>query len=204
MDENNPVFCSLDGVLFDKAMTTLIWFPQGKKGIYSIPEGIIKTSSGAFYNCKLTGISLPQSFIFPCIGLNRVTTIEVSEQNPSLCSIDGVLFTKKKDTLCIYSKNSDKTGYVVPDETSEITFHAFYECIHLVNITLPENLKFIFDYAFVGCKGIKAITLPNSLQYIGEHAFLDCSNLETVTLSRKTRIGHKAFEGFTGQFVYRD
>jgi len=28
--------------------------------------------------------------------------------------------------------------------------------------------------------------------------------LNTVTLSRKTRIGHKAFEGFKGQFVYLD
>jgi hypothetical protein len=43
-----------------------------------------------------------------------------------------------------------------------------------------------------------------NLQYVGERAFKDCPNLETVTLSKKTRIGHKAFEGFKGQLVYRD
>jgi len=34
--------------------------------------------------------------------------------------------------------------------------------------------------------------------------FEDCPNLETITLSRKTRVGHKAFDGFKGQLVYRD
>jgi len=43
-----------------------------------------------------------------------------------------------------------------------------------------------------------------SLQFIGEHVFEDCINLETITLSRKTKIGFKAFKGFTGQLVYRD
>jgi hypothetical protein len=43
-----------------------------------------------------------------------------------------------------------------------------------------------------------------NLQYVGEEAFKDCPSLETVTFSRKTRIGHKAFEGVKGRLVYRE
>jgi hypothetical protein len=74
----------------------------------------------------------------------------------------------------------------------------------LVNISLPESLELIGDRTFAECEGLKEITLPMKLKLVGERAFENCKNLETITLSKKTRIGHKAFEGFTGKLVYRD
>jgi hypothetical protein len=63
VDKNNPVFCSLDGVMFDKAMTALMVFPEGKKGRYSVPDGIIRIKSSAFNGCgKLTGIFFRKAF----------------------------------------------------------------------------------------------------------------------------------------------
>jgi hypothetical protein len=208
VDENNPVFCAVDGVMFDKAMTTLMWFPEGKKGKYSVPDGIISIRSDAFDNCRgITGITFPQSLIFiDSYGFNsdQLTDITVSELNPHFYSIDGVLFDKRNSALMEYPKNKDKTDYAVPDGILHIADNAFCRCKRLVNIILPESIRLICDTVFIGCEGLKAITLPMGLQYIGERAFNDCPNLETVTLSRKTRIGHKAFEGFKGRFVYRD
>jgi hypothetical protein len=207
VDENNPVFRSVKGVMFDKAMITLMWFPQGKKGMYSVPEGIIRIRGGAFDNCKLTGISFPQSLLF--IGSYEfngelLTDITVNELNPNYCSIDGVLFDKENEGLMEYPKNKDKTDYTVPDGIMGIADSAFYGCKRLVNIVFPESLEFILNYAFEKCEGLKTVTLPVNLQYVGERTFKDCPKLETVTLSKKTRIGHKAFEGFKGQLVYRD
>jgi hypothetical protein len=208
VDENNPVFRSVDGVIFDKAMTTMMWFPEGKKGKYSVPNGIIKIRSSAFDNCReLTSISFPQSIVLlEGCGCNceQLTGITVSEPNPYYYSIDGVLFDKAISSLLEYPKNMDKTDYAVPDGTLFIADRAFSECKRLVNITLPESVGFICDNAFEGCEGLKAITLPMNLQYIGEGAFEDCPNLETITLSRRTKIGYKAFEGFKGRLVYRD
>ena len=207
VDESNPVFRSVDGVLFDKAMTTLMRFPEGKKGRYSVPEGIVAIESDAFYNCKLTGISFPKSLeIIDGFGFYgyQLTDITVSELNPVFCSIDGVLFDKDKSELIFYPRNKGKTDYAVPDGIKFIKPYAFYQCNWLVNIVLPEGLENIDNHAFAGCEGLKAIKLPMSLQFIGEHAFEDCSSLETVTLSRKTRIGHEDFEGFKGRLVYRD
>ena len=134
----------------------------------------------------------------------KLTEIKAVENNPVFCSVDGVLFDKAMSELIEYPKNRDKTDYSIPDGIMSIAKFAFWECKHLVNIILPESLEIIQDYAFGYCEGLKDITLPMGLKHIGEGAFKDCPNLETVTLSRKTRIGHMAFQGFKGQLVYRD
>ena len=48
VDEQNPVFASDDGVLFDKNKTTLIKYPEGRKGEYTIPDSVIEIISDAF------------------------------------------------------------------------------------------------------------------------------------------------------------
>ncbi|GBU28092.1 hypothetical protein R84B8_01650 [Treponema sp. R8-4-B8] len=207
VDKNNPIYCSLDGVLFDKAMTTLLFFPPGKNGSYSVPEGIISISSSAFHNYKLTGITFPQSVLsINSRGLNgkKLTSITVNKLNPRFCSIDGVLFDKKINSLLLYPRNKNKTDYIVPNGIEYIDKSSFYKCKHLVNITFPDSLELIDENAFAECEELKTVTLPMNLKYIGEEAFADCQKLETITLSRKTKIGYRAFEGFTGQFVYLD
>jgi len=209
VDENNPVFCSLDGVLFDKAMTTLVLFPEGKKGGYSVPEGIVKIKFSVFDLCKeLTAISFPQSLVsiesWFINWARPLTDITVNVNNPYYCSIDGVLFDKEKRDLIAYPRSRSKTEYSVPYGTQRIKKNAFSGCNHLVNIILPESLEIIDDYAFARCEGIKAITLPLSLKYIGGHAFEYSPKLKTITLSRKTRIGYRAFEGIARKFEYRD
>jgi hypothetical protein len=210
VDENNPVFCSAEGVLFDKAMTTLICFPDGKKGKYSVPDGVIEIRRRAFDNCgELTSISFPQSLLSTegfWLKCEMLTDITVSELNTNFYSIDGVLFYKETETKCLlaYPENKDRTDYAVPDGTQGILDHAFYGCKRLVNIKIPESVRIIGYNVFTDCRGLKSITLPANLQYIGECGFEDCPDLETITLSRKTKIRYKAFEGFKGRLVYID
>jgi len=208
VDENNPFYSSLDGVLFDKAMTTLMWYPEGKKGEYTVPDGIIDIRFGAFVNSKeLIGISFPQSLLFAGnaeFNGEQLAIITVHEANQVYDSKDGVLFRKKERWLLEYPKGKEGAEYVVPDGTVAISGGAFSKCKQLVTVTLPESLEIIGDYAFAECEGITAITLPLSLRFICERAFKGCAKLKSVMLSRKTKIGHKAFEGFSGQFIYLD
>ena len=48
VDPLNPVYSSLDGVLFDKSQTTLIFCPQGKVGTYTIPNSVTSIGDDAF------------------------------------------------------------------------------------------------------------------------------------------------------------
>jgi hypothetical protein len=66
VDALNPFFTSYDGVLFNKARTTLLQCPAGKLGTCAIPDGVTTIAYGAFSSCaSLTGVTIP----------NTVTTI---------------------------------------------------------------------------------------------------------------------------------
>jgi hypothetical protein len=63
VDASNPVYCSVDGVLFDKNQTTLILYPGGKTGSYhTIPNGVTSIALFAFEECySLTSVTIPSS-----------------------------------------------------------------------------------------------------------------------------------------------
>jgi hypothetical protein len=63
VDERNPAYASVDGVLFNKAKTTLIQYPGGKQGeSYTIPAGVTTIESYAFLNNHfITSITIPAS-----------------------------------------------------------------------------------------------------------------------------------------------
>jgi hypothetical protein len=62
VDSKNPAYTSVDGVLFDKNVRTIIAYPGGKKGSYAIPSSVTAIGEGAFFDCSsLTGVTIPSS-----------------------------------------------------------------------------------------------------------------------------------------------
>ncbi|MCW5551308.1 MAG: leucine-rich repeat domain-containing protein [Verrucomicrobiae bacterium] len=62
VDAANAVYSSLDGVLFNKAQTTLIQFPNGRGGSYAIPNTVTNIGAYAFQGCSsLTSVVIPGS-----------------------------------------------------------------------------------------------------------------------------------------------
>ena len=51
VDSNNPNYSSVDGVLFNKEKTTLVAYPGGKQGAYTIPNSVTSIGENAFYGC---------------------------------------------------------------------------------------------------------------------------------------------------------
>ena len=190
VDEQNRYFTSHDGVLFDKNMTTLIFYPQAKEGNYTIPDSVNTITSYAFAKgCRgLTGISFPKDLInfHSFAKCERLSSFTVNENSKDYISIDGVLLTKNKEgkeqRLMCYPQGRDSTNYIVPHNVSEIGYEAFYNCKHLRSIILPEGLEFIGEEAFYGCEQLTAMALPMSLEYIGKGAFYGCEKLTAMTL----------------------
>ena len=62
---NNPVYSSLDGVLYSKDRTKLIRLPSMyEKQYFHIPDSVTSIGERAFYNCEnLTEITIPDSVI---------------------------------------------------------------------------------------------------------------------------------------------
>ncbi|GHU94140.1 hypothetical protein FACS1894156_1980 [Bacteroidia bacterium] len=103
VDVANYTFSSEDGVLFNKDKTTLVRYPAGKQGAYTIPDGVstitgLSTitdyvtgnsdviSYGAFQYCKgLTSVTIPNSVTFigsrgfyGCTGLREVRCLRAA------------------------------------------------------------------------------------------------------------------------------
>ena len=63
-DAASENYSSIDGVLFNKAKTELIRFPEGKSGEYTIPSGVVSIRDYAFHKCgKLTEVTVPDGVI---------------------------------------------------------------------------------------------------------------------------------------------
>jgi hypothetical protein len=61
VDPANAFYSSSNGVVFDKAQTTLVAFPSGVTGSYNIPNGIVALAPYAFAGCALTNVTIPDS-----------------------------------------------------------------------------------------------------------------------------------------------
>jgi len=62
VDTNNAFYASIDGVLFDKDQATLLQFPGGMSGSYTIPSGVTTIGDQSFYDCtSLDSVTIPDS-----------------------------------------------------------------------------------------------------------------------------------------------
>ncbi len=186
VSEDNTVFSSLDGVLFNKNKTQLIAYPFAKSSIYAIPDNVNSIGDGAFSYCTgLTSISVPNSVnsignnaFNGCVGL---TSINIP---------DNVSFIGNN----AFYNCRGLTSVTIPSSLTSISYYAFYNCTGLISITIPGNVASIGNFAFSYCTGLSAIVIPNSVTSIGDNAFSFCSRLKSVTIpDNVTSIGNWAF-----------
>ncbi|MBR2333231.1 MAG: leucine-rich repeat domain-containing protein, partial [Rikenellaceae bacterium] len=85
-----------------------------------------------------------------------------------------------------------------PDSVNVIEDATFSSCKYLTTVTANKIVK-IGVFAFYGCVNMTHINIPNGVEIIGENAFCDCKNLISVKLPQSVcEIGHSAFENCEG------
>ena len=193
VDANNTVYSSVDGVLYNKAQTTLIRCPMAKSTV-SIPYNTTAIGASAFESCKkITSISLPSNIktlgsrsFYYCTGLKEVSF----NSSYNLTSIGTSAFA-----------GSGLESISIPYYVTTIPEQCFYNCSSLKEITFNSsyNLTSIDSYAFSNCSALESISFPSSLQTIGYDAFCYCTKLPLLNIpSSVTTISNYAFSGCTG------
>lgn len=166
VDEDNPFFKSVKGVLFNKDCTKLIRFPKGKKlDNYVIPQTVEVIGEYAFDNC---------------VHLNHLEA-----KSNSLKVIEDRAFCGCENLLDVQ----------LPSEMDYIGEWAFGNCFNLRNINIPKGLKKMNDHVLSGSK-IKSAIIPLGVTKICNDAFSGCKNLVSVEIPNTVEsIGVAAFWG---------
>ena len=76
----------------------------------------------------------------------------------------------------------------IPDSVMSIGKWAFAKCTSLENVKLPVNLQTISGYMFSNCGNLISIDIPDSVTSIEDSAFCWCNSLKEIKLPKNLQI----------------
>ncbi len=170
VDAQNEYYCNTsDGVLFNKDMTEIIAFPDGRYKVmekyhfeYDIPYGVKKIGDYAFEGVRgVVDVNIPESVTqigyaaFEWVGELYDITIP-----------DSVMVI---DDLAFY--NCGLFDVTIPGSVKRIGWEAFSFCGSLRKVIISDGVEIIDDGAFRLCRNLKSVIIPESVTYIGSEAF---------------------------------
>ena len=169
-------YYSKDNVLYSGDKSQIITFPAAKTGDFDISDEVTKIADSAFYNSKITSVTIPEGMVeiadnafYGCTALTDVyydgtksqwNKIKIGEGNESLknAEIHYAGAEEAVTTVTTYEKNA---------EEQTIT----------LKITLPDNLTDDFYLFVAGMNG-------NYLETVRK-VVLEDKNIQTVTIPSK-------------------
>lgn len=174
VDPQNRFYCSVDGVVFDKHLLTIVQCPAGRVGTYNIPSGVVSIEGGAFYGCSnLTNVTIPDG----------VTSVRDGEVN---CW----------GTWGAFASCTSLQSITMPNGVTNIGIGAFGNCIGLTNVSMPPSIASIRDGAYWSCTSLNSVTIPEGVASIGQSAFGSCTGLTNLTIGKGvTTVGIYAYSG---------
>lgn len=178
---DNPAYMSINGILYNKAGTQIIWCPKNSGGDLALPEDIAAIPNKIFINRlaimsvtlgnKVTNIG--ESAFSGCLNLQRINV------PASVKSIGREAFANCRSL----------TEIDLPVGMININDGTFAGCDKLKRAPIPAGVAKIGVNAFRGCAKLTDIVIPDSVEEIGDNAFDGCNGLSSITIPKKFKWG---------------
>lgn len=175
VDRDNPYFTSIDGVVYNKDVTTLVIGPAIHSAIF-VPESVVEIANAAFAYSNV----------------ERINTI-ASEYDSSSVKDTGdndmegfVLYLNEGITNIgesAFSHNVRLISATLPEGLAYLGKYAFAWAKSLESIELGNSLTVIPAYAFFSCYAMETVTLPPGVTKIESFAFSSCLALKSIIMS---------------------
>lgn len=203
---------TIDGLLYKLSKTThtaMVANENSWEGELVIPEEVNyegKTYTVdriewlAFDHCTtLTKVKIPKTVVDirhyaqwedcknPFDGCTSLESIEVDEANPSMCSVDGVLFNKDMTRLFCYPAGARNETYIVPDGVTWLGGDAFAYNPYLRSVQMPNSVTHMSFGIFGNCKSLKSVRLSENITHIAAGTFESCDNLSFLDIPESVK-----------------
>ncbi len=195
----NVLYSSVNGVLFNKNQTTLILYPKGKVGSYTIPVSVTSIggstyykTEGAFAGCtNLTSVTIGNGVTsigdYAFDGCNSLTIVAIPTSVTNIGK-DAFADCTSLTALTVNPENrvySDLDGVLFDQRLNRlIQFPGGLS----ISYTIPGSVTNIRSGAFAGCTSLASVTIPGSVAsidggyYGGCGVFQGCASLTNVTI----------------------
>lgn len=189
----NAVYSSVDGVVYNKDQTAILWCPPGKTGEIIIPDtvttidyrpfsirnqvsrivignGVRTIEGGAFFGCtELTSIVLGSNVI---LATEIIADYFINHRRLASIEVAPAHPTLGSVDGVLYSK--DLTNFiwcppgrvgelVILDSVKSLEFSNLYGCTLLTQVDLGHGVSKISSEFFFGCIGLTRVAIGNGL-----------------------------------------
>jgi len=139
--EDNPLYASIDGVLFDKEQTTLMQYPAAKSGSkYVIPPTVVNIGTSAFSgSVNLMSVTIPE-------GVTRLNSVT-------------------------FSRCEKLTHIAMPASLINLGTNTFLQCTNLRTFTLPDGVDSNNSQHFSACANLESIVVLDQTTNARQLAF---------------------------------
>ena len=189
VDDTNPYLQSLDGVLYTKGLTELIYYPKTKP----IVNGVLELNNPNLQKIGPSVFKDNQQIRTVKIG---ATVVEISKNAFENCkNLSSIVFEGANSSFTLgdyaFAGCTSLTGINLPASTTRIGHYAFNNSA-LATFTIPDATTHIGYYAFA-LTNLKSITITKNVVWIGQGAFFNVRSLTEVLFDARTadlQLGH--------------
>lgn len=157
VDENNPFYSAIDGVIFSKDHSTLVAFPSAySKEHYVVPLGTKVIGHAAFMDSHIESVALPDGLIRIEDAAFEGSNIRKLDMPDSIVSVGKLAFR--------YCWNLENIR--LSNKLSSLPHQVFSGCCKLRDLNVPSSVKTIFYSAIAWCDGLENLYLHDGLEEI--------------------------------------